>query len=218
MPIRRVPLIKGEIYHIYSKSISDFTIFKAERDYEKMLDALMFYSIDTPPGKLSLFKKGRTGLLKLFHDQSSDRLIDIIAYCLMPTHFHLVLKEIRDRGITELMTTALKSYSHYFNTKYVRKGPLWESQFKNVLVKDDEQLLHLTRYIHLNPVTAFLVNNSRDWKYSSYNEYLGLIPENGRLTSFSNYLTFDKCYYESFVADQISYQRELASFKNITLE
>lgn len=218
MPIRRVPLMKGEVYHIYSKSISELTIFKVDRDYEKMLDAMIFYSLNDPGGKLSLCKKGRVDLLKLFRDNSSDKLVDIIAYCLMPTHFHLILKDLQDRGITEFITHVLKSYSHYFNIKYQRKGPLWESQFKNVLIKDDNQLLHLTRYIHLNPVTAFLTTNPCDWKYSSYKEYLGLIPEKSKLTNFLSYLRFDKNYYERFVLDQIPYQRELAALKNITSE
>ena len=70
------------------------------------------------------------------------------------------------------MGDILNSYSRYFNTKQKRKGPLWEGRFENVLIKTDEQLLHLTRYIHLNPVTAYLVDQAKDWQASSYNEYL----------------------------------------------
>ncbi len=75
----------------------------------------------------------------------------------MPTHIHLILKQLKEDGISAYMSKILNSYTCYFNRRTKRKGPLWESRFKRVEVTSDEQLLHLTRYIHLNPVTAHIV-------------------------------------------------------------
>ncbi len=132
----------------------------------------------------------------------------ILAYCLMPTHVHFIVEQIADNGISHYVNLILKSYSKYFNVKYKRKGPLWEGRFKNILVETDEQFLHLTRYIHFNPVSISLVNAPQDWKFSSYGEY---INENtaGRqkICDYSKYLDMDVATYKKFVEDRIDYQR-----------
>jgi len=101
-----------------------------------------------------------------------EKVIHIIAYCLMPTHIHMLLEEVKEDGISIFTNNVLNSYTRYFNTKHKRKGPLWEGPSKKVTIKSDDQLLHLTRYIHLNPVTAYLCNKPEEWPYSSYNEYI----------------------------------------------
>ena len=134
---------------------------------------------------------------------------------MMPTHFHFILKEIKKGGIKNFVRLTTNSYSKYFNIKYRRKGPLWEGPFKNVAIENDSQLLHLTRYIHLNPVTAKLVNKAVDWEYSSYREYIGLTSENERLCNFSEYIDINIPEYKKFVSKQIEYQRELALIKHL---
>ena len=110
----------------------------------------------------------------------------------------------------------LKSYSKYFNKKYKRKGPLWETRFKNVHVDTDEQLLHLTRYIHLNPVTALLVKKPEDWNFSSYKEYLRESPR--KICEFEEFIPIEKNEYKLFVEERIDYQKELAKIKHLLLE
>ncbi|MBN1527048.1 MAG: transposase [Candidatus Omnitrophica bacterium] len=210
MPIRKVPLITGEVYHIYNKSIADFTIFHTDIDYERMKEAMSYYAIKNPPVKLSLYKR-----LKHAKSNRDNRIVDIIAYCLMPTHIHVILKETEKGGIEHFTGSISQSYSQYFNIKHRRKGPLWESRFGNVLIKNDEQLSHLTSYIHLNPVTAYIVNNPADWKYSSYGEYMGSIKECDRICCFSHLLTIDPFSYRKFVTEQIERQREIAEGKRL---
>ena len=135
----------------------------------------------------------------------------------MPTHIHLLMQQLEDNGISKFMNLLLKSYSKYFNEKYNRKGPLWEGRFKNVLVETNEQFLHLTRYIHLNPVTADLVNAPEEWKYSSYLEYLALIDKNKMICNFNSYLDMEATSYKKFVKDGISYEKVLAKIKNSIL-
>ena len=116
------------------------------------------------------------------------------------------------------MTKALLSYARYFNAKSKRKGPLWESRFNNVLIETDEQLVHLTRYIHLNPVTDHLVDKPEDWFYSSYKEYIGKVGDEDKICNFSDMLYIDPEKYKEFVNSQIGYQRELAEIKRINPE
>jgi len=130
----------------------------------------------------------------------------------MPTHVHLILKQLTSDGISDFIGKVLNSYSKYFNTKHKRKGPLWEERFKNILVITDEQLLHLTRYLHLNPATALIVEKPEDWPYSSYCEYLGIGQGIG-LCKYQDILNINPKSYRKFVNDRISYQRELAKIK-----
>jgi putative transposase len=136
----------------------------------------------------------------------------------MPTHLHLVLKQLRAHGISQYIGRLLNSYSRYFNKRYERKGPLWESRFQSLLVESDEQLLHLTRYLHLNPVTAGLVESPETWEYSSYREYLGLVSKEEGACNYSGLLEIGPLAYQRFVCNRIDYQRKLARIKNLLIE
>jgi len=116
------------------------------------------------------------------------------------------------------MNDILNSYTRYFNVKTRRKGPLWESRFKSVLVDTDEQLIHLTRYIHLNPVTAYLINKPQEWKFSSYGEYLGKVGKEDIVCRYEDLLSIQPDSYKEFVDDRISYQRSLATIKYLMLD
>ena len=153
-----------------------------------------------------------------FISKDKENLVQIIAYCFMPTHIHLILKQLIDNGISKYMKDLLISYTRTFNLMHKRKGPLWESRFRSVLVKIDEQLLHLTRYLHLNPVTAGLVNRPEDWVYSSYREYLGDVNKPAVICQFDDILDIKPISYRKFVNDQISSQRELAKIKNAMID
>lgn len=219
MPCRHVKLVKGQLYHIYSKSIADFVIFNTDKDYERIQDELLFYSIGKPGNNFSSFRelKKISGIENIIKNGKDSKIVEMISYCIMPTHIHLLLKEIKNDGIEKFMESILKSYSRYFNIKHNRKGPLWQNRFGNVLIENDDQLVHLTRYIHLNPATDYIVNNPKDWIYSSYREYIGITKEESRICSFSAYLNMDASSYEKFVNDQIDYQRSLALLKKITI-
>jgi putative transposase len=128
------------------------------------------------------------------------------------------MQQLREKGILRYMILLLNSYGHYFNKKYKRKGPLWESRFQNVLVDSDDQLLHLTRYVHLNPVTAELTNSPEAWAYSSYREYLGLVTPEAKLCDHSGMLEVKPLDYQRFVCNRIDYQRQLAWIKNLLIE
>jgi len=219
---RKDPLVDGEVYHIFDRSIADFVIFNNREELERMRQLINYQTKSN--AKFSDFIESkiveRQGFNNAFNiiSEGKENLVQIIAYCLMSTHIHLILKQLKENGISDYMRKILESYSSYFNAKHRRKGPLWESKFKNVLVTSEEQLLHLTRYVHLNPVTALLVNKPEDWVFSSYNEYLYKFKENSAICKFDDILEIKQPLYRKFVNNRISYQRELAKIKNLILD
>lgn len=134
----------------------------------------------------------------------------------MPNHFHLQVRQLKENGISIFMSQVLNSYTKYFNTKYERVGALFQGAFKSVLIETDEQLIHLSRYIHLNPVVSGISKNPEDYHWSSYHEYL----EEPVLCSPSEVLNFfqSKEKYKEFVQDQIEYGTILEILKHQTLE
>lgn len=178
-----------------------------------------YYKVENPPVRFSIFSdiKNKKDFYER-HSLQQDNLVEIIAYCFMPTHIHLILRQLKKDGISIFMGKVLNSYTRYFNLKNKRKGPLWESKFKNVEVGTDEQLLHLTRYIHLNPVTANLVEDPHEWSFSSYKEYLGEKQLKESICNYSRLLDVIPEDYKEFVSSRKEYQRDLAGLKELYLE
>ena len=221
---RKEKLVVGEFYHVFSKSIADFKRFNSSNKIWRIKSMLKYYKVYDGRYGFSQFVRlkntQKLGFAESFASilKEKEKIVKIIAYCIMSTHIHLILQQLKKYGISNFMGNILNSYSRYFNNKHKRRGPLWEGRFKNVLIKTDEQLLHLTRYIHLNPVTAFLVNKPEDWQASSYNEYLGNLDKNELICEYDDVLRIDKNSYRQFVNDRISYQRELGKIKKLLFE
>ena len=216
-------LATGEIYHVFNKSIAEFKIFSYEKDILRIKQTLLYYLLSKTPTQLAIFlnspKVKNMGFINTLKEleEKNTKQAQIIAYCIMPTHFHLILKQLRNDGIVKFMGNVLNSYARYYNAKIDRKGPLWVGPFKNVRVETDEQLLHLTRYIHLNPVTAAIVDSPEQWEASSYGEY----TSNGGEMPICDYIGFfnmEAEQYRKFVDDGKDYQRALAKIKKLVLE
>ncbi len=214
MPIRKESLSVGEVYHVFSRSIAGYRIFAGDRDRQRMLMILRYYRQTEVRIKFSKFLKCQDQ----FKHRNDDRLVDIIAYCLMPTHIHLILRQLREEGISTYMRKVLNSYARYFNTKYNRKGPLYEGRFRTVLIESNEQLYHLTRYVHLNPVTAHLAEMPEQWQASSYNEFILNCDNDEKLCTYGDLLDIDKEAYKEFVMSRRDYQRELEEIKHVIIE
>lgn len=153
-----------------------------------------------------------------FDVPQNERLVDIVAYCLMPTHAHFILRQLKDGGISRYMSNLQNSYTRYFNTKYDRYGPLWGGRFKSVLIDSQEYFLHLTCYIHLNPVSAGLVKRPEEWEYSSCREYCGKVSPGEKICSYDELLDMSCEEYRRFVEDRIEDQKELAQIKHLLLD
>ena len=221
--MRKNPLIIGETYHTFTRSIADFKVFNKSSDYVQLQHLMSYYQFQNDlrfSDFIDLQLVEAEGFNKAIEIVSKDKekLVQIIAYCLMPTHFHLILKQLSENGISRYLKDLLISYTRTFNLIHKRKGPLWESRFQSVLVNSDEQLLHLTRYLHLNPVTAGIIGKPEDWNFSSYNEYIGNVNNNPKICQFDDILDIKSTPYRKFVNDQISYQRELAKIKSLMID
>ncbi len=203
-----------------TKSIAGYVVFRSDTDYQRMLEMMEFYNHEVLPIRFSYYRQFKNSKLfkKRVHLDKYDKLVDIVAYCLMPTHIHLLLTPLKENGISIYMKNLLNSYTRYFNTKNNRKGPLWQGRFKDVLVESDEQLLHLTRYIHLNPTSSGLVKNPKEWRYSSYKDFLGENEKSKVVCNFKSYLDIDPKTYKEFVESRKDYQRELSLTKHLVLE
>ena len=217
--MRKEPLASGNYYHIFNRSIAQYRIFEDENLSSRFIQIIDLYRFIDFSYRYSDFSNLSEQNQEIIVDRlqiSDKKYVEIIAYCVMPTHFHLILKQDAEAGITKYMAKVLNSYSRYFNLSHGRKGPLWESHFDSVLVKNDEQMLHLTRYIHLNPVSAGLVKNPESWKYSSYLEYLS--SKEGGLCSYDEIIDITPSQYQKFINDQIAYQKELSIIKSILID
>lgn len=221
--MRKNPLVDGEIYHIFTKSIADFKVFNKPSDYYHLQHLLRYYQSQNDLRfsdfiELQLVKTEGFNKAVEIISKDKERLVQIIAYCLMPTHIHLILKQLFENGISRYMKDLLISYTRTFNLIHNRKGPLWESRFQSVLVNSDEQLLHLTRYLHLNPVTARLIDRPENWKFSSYSEFIRNDSINFKICQFDDILETEPTSYRKFVNNRISYQRELAKIKSTMID
>lgn len=221
---RKDSLETGEIYHVMNKSIAGFRILNTQNDYLRMRRMLQYFQVKESLPKFSQFFELSITTNKGFDDAflemtlKSKRHTQLIAYCLMPTHVHFVVKQLSKNGISRHMANLLNSYARYFNIRHDRRGPLWVGRFKSVRVKTDKQLLHLTRYLHLNPTTAELVKRPSEWEWSSYWEYVDPTKIPYRLCDYRDLLNITSHQYKSFVNDYIGYQRNLAKIKQLVLD
>ena len=202
---------------MFTKSIAGYCIFKDELDYARMINLIKYYRLEKPPAKFSAYMTLKDkDLFFSNYCSGKDHLVGIVAYCIMPTHLHIALKQLKSTGISTFMGNVLNSYTRYFNTRSGRKGPLWQSRFKHVVVETNEQVSHLTRYIHLNPVTDNLCEDPGSWAYSSYKEYIGESADTMCMEDFRFFPT--PSAYRDFVLDQKQYQRSLAQAKYLCPE
>lgn len=186
MPARQVFFASNQYYHVYNRGSEKRTIFLSPRDYNKFLVRVK--------------------------ENSKKYNIDILCYCLMPNHFHFLLKQVSENPITLFMNAIQLGHAKYFNTKYERVGPLFQGRFKAKLVNSEEYLLQVSSYIHKNPIAELIDSGNRDdsrnllrsFPYSSYREYLKLeTNEISKPDFILNYFskTNPKLNYQSFVED-----------------
>ncbi|MBI2011759.1 transposase [Candidatus Daviesbacteria bacterium] len=208
MPYRTTPFVNQHFYHVYNRGSEKRRIFEDRRDYQRFLKTLTYYQLEGPKPKLSHFFK-----YKNFNPLKAKKIVDILAYCLMSNHFHLLLKQVKEGGISEMITKLSLSYTKYYNTKYDRVGPLFQGQFKAVLIESDEQLLHVSRYIHLNPIVSLLTKSLDKFDWSSSHEYFN---RNDGICSKKDILSFfpSPRDYQQFVLDQVDYGKHLEEIKH----
>lgn len=223
MPGRLTPLVNDQIYHIFNRGANHQPTFIDKLEYKRAMLVIDFYRFSNLPTKLSrlltLSNDDRTKILDNLRAEN-DKLIDILAFCLMPNHFHFLLRQVKNNGISKFLGNLQNSYTRYFNTKNERDGSLFLDQFKAVLIRTDEQLVHVSRYIHLNPYTSYVVkdlNQLLNYPWSSLPEYLENKPEICELDTITSFFKTPKAYLD-FIKDQADYQRQLHKIQHLALE
>ena len=153
---RKINLAPGEFYHIYNRGTDKRDVFNNDYDYERFL-SLLYIANGSIPVDLKL--QGST-LYKILEIDRGNNLVEICAYCLMPNHFHLIIREKNEGGISKFMQKLTTAYTMYFNKVCERDGSLFQGRFKAKHADSDNYLSYLIAYIHLNPVK--LIDGS--WK------------------------------------------------------
>lgn len=224
MTYRRQPIIPQQIYHVFNRGIASEPIFLTTRDYSRFLETIDFYRFSSPPLRFSFFNRlsltKRDSFLRNLKE-NGQKLISIYAFCLMPNHFHFLVKELVDEGIKRFISNLQNSYAKYFNTKGKRQGSLFQEMFKAVLIETDEQFIHVARYTHLNPYSSFLtrtISQLENYQWSSLSDYLGKVHFEFLDKDFLNgfYRSLEK--FRSFTFDQKDYQRRLQEIKHLIFE
>ncbi|OGG50635.1 hypothetical protein A2763_00430 [Candidatus Kaiserbacteria bacterium RIFCSPHIGHO2_01_FULL_54_36] len=154
--LRKTPLVRDEAYHIYNRGAHKYTVFTDDSDYWRFL-SLLHLANHTGPVLLReiLERKKHRGRFsgEIFSEEADKSLVDLLAYSLMPNHFHLIVKQKGDDGITKFMQKLTVSYSMYFNTKYEHSGVLFQGRFKSNHLDTDPYFKWIFPYVHLNPVS-----------------------------------------------------------------
>jgi len=220
MPVRKVVLVNNEIYHVFNRAVANEEIFGRKYNLLRMLKIVDYYRFPQtlrfskfkvlPPSQQIEYLKG----------QSKEPLVEIYAFAFMPNHYHLLVKQLKENGIRRFIANIQDSFARTFNLKNKREGALFQSPFKAKRIETEEQLIHISRYIHLNPVTSFLIEFKDLFNYSatSFSVYTkkAVVP-------FLNQDYLLKIFgsreaYISFTENQVDYQRKLVLIKNLMLE
>src|SRR3990167_8836926 len=148
MSIRKTPFVNGEFYHIYNRGVDKRNIYSDPSDRTRFKKSMDEFNVLEPIGSIyeKTFADKRFGGLA----SKSKELVNFIAYCLNPNHFHFLLEQVADRGIEKLMHRIGNGYSKYFNHKYNRNGALFQGLYQLVHITSNEQLLHTSVYVNLN--------------------------------------------------------------------
>ncbi|MDO8638457.1 MAG: transposase [Candidatus Daviesbacteria bacterium] len=219
---RKIVFKNEEIYHIFNRGVERREIFTNSKEFSRMLELIKFYRFSYTPIRYSQFlllpKERQDQILDMF--KKNEVLVEIIAFCLMPNHFHFIIKQRLEKGITTFMANISNSYAKYFNTKNDRVGPLFQGAFKAVYIETNEQLIHLSRYIHLNPVVSSVIDTSElnRYRWSSYFNYISKIESEFILSNMVLNMFKSQKDYEKFVLDQIDYGKKLEIIKHLALE
>lgn len=199
MPVYRPQYFEGGIYHVYNRGAAKLPTFLSSDDYHDFQDILRYLLIGFPVKKDAIVPANKSYLPVTYKaDPLSNGLfrplLDLVAYCLMPNHFHLLLQvkvpvgEIKQpdgrigsfQTVSEFIRRLCITYSHKFNRRNKREGAVFQGKFKIKHVPKDKDVLQVSRYIHLNPVIARLVLKPEQWLFGDYHAYIS--P--GSLASF----------------------------------
>jgi len=251
MSHRKEKFITGDNYHATIRAIDDNLVFKNTNDYFRGIFSIYEFN-DTNPVTIQAKRKARkafkNSLMKLekidrrrtsiqlpeFADKR-DKFVDILAFCFMPNHIHLLLKQLKDDGISKFMQKVGGGYGKYFNTKYQRKGHVFQDSFNAVRIENDNQLMATVSYIFTNPIalvepgwkelgirnhtTEEVENYLKEYKWSNFQDCIG-IKNFPSVTEREFLLTMmgGSEGLATVMRDWIEHKKNIAQYKDLFLE
>lgn len=210
--MRKDNLILDNIYHVYNRGVEKRDIFNNDSDRLRFVKGLAIFNDKRPVTNSDIkFQDSESVLIQ------RESLVSILAFCLMPNHFHLLLKPLVDDGITKFMRKIGVGYANYFNLKYKRVGSLFQGRFKSVLISNESQYLYIPFYIHLNPLDL----RFPDWRDKGIKEQKTAIKflDNYKWSSHADYrgksnfpFIVDKHILREYFGNDDSYSKEFYNF------
>ena len=237
MPYRKEQFATGEYYHLVIRGIDEHKLFRDINDHYRGVFSIYEFN-NAKRVEIRERRRNRVKVKVCGHRESADlqnKLVEILAFCLMPNHLHLLVRQLKDGGIVKFMTKLGIGYAKYFNTKYKRKGYVFQSRFVAVHIKNERQLMAVLLYIHTNPVSLIepgwkekgirnvkkVLKFLENYKWSSHSDYLGRknfpsVTERDFLLEIMN----GQQGYEEFFKDWLKYKsrKNLKEFPELFLE
>jgi putative transposase len=220
MARRKYVLADNEIYHVFNRSVGNEELFGNLKDIDRALKLINFYRYHQSI-RYSKYKSLNKELKKAYDIQGlrKNPLVEIYAYAIMPNHYHLLLKQLQDKGIQRFVANFQNSLARYYNTKTGRRGSLFINNFKAKRIENDQIILHVSRYIHLNPVTSHIIKESEFinnimTSFYAYSNEVDTFVDKDMLLSIAR----SRQKYIKFVFDQVDYQRKLNEIKSVLFD
>lgn len=219
--------VDNSYYHLYNRGVEKRIIFTDEQDYAVLLSYLKTYLLPKDTASLNKIladpqssSKKKSQAIQHLRMNNFHESITLVSFCLMPNHFHFLIKQTESNTIDKFMNSLWTRYSMYFNKRMKRVGPLFQGVYKAVIVNSEEQLLHLTRYIHRNPNPASKGDAFRNYSYSSYLQYMQKVKmewvKPTEILAFFAKSGFNS--YQNFVEDNVISTGSLDMIKNLALD
>lgn len=203
--MRKIRIAPDEYYHIFNRGNNKQNIFLDKRDWIRFLFLILYFqsplTFSNLGRSITYFVRRRAFNISAdtIKEILENRYVELVSFVLMPNHFHLIIKELKEGGISQYMQRIQTAFAKYFNTKYKKSGHLFQGPFKIVRIESNEQLLHLSAYIHRNPrEIKQWKNREKDYFWSSYQDYIGknrwgeLLKNDIILEQFSNSKDYKK--------------------------
>lgn len=223
--MRKTIFTTGEHYHIFNRGVDKREIFSDVKDYERFLLSMNLLNDQNDGAMIEWRDFSKNNSKTTFEDflklsfRKKTKLVEIVAYCLNPNHYHFILEQISERGIEKFMHKIGTSHTKHYNDKFERNGSLFQGPYKAIMIDSDEYLLYLSAYVNNNNfIHGYNAKKRKDWEYSSLLEYLGkrnneMVKKNIILDQFRN---IDG--YKKFMNDNSIYMKNKKELQRYLIE
>ncbi len=200
--MQKPSLVAGEIYHVFNRGVEKRFIFQTPKEYARFVNSLETFNTSNAANNTTYLLNKEINEVRPRYEKE---LVEILAFALMSNHFHLLLRQIEEGGISKFMQKVCTGYTMYFNKKNERVGPLFQGKFKAVLIERDAQFMYIPHYIHKNPIDALARGEKlEDYPWSSYRDYV---------LGTNMYPFVNKSFFLDFFGGPREYRKDFEGFE-----